>query len=93
MWSSGKPCRILCTQPRRISASSGWYSAYNCELASVSGSHNYYQWEILLTVAERIASERGEPIGETVGYQVFFLENFLVLDFMAVIEKLTLLSM
>lgn len=43
MWSEGRPCRILCTQPRRISASS---------------------------VAERIASERGEPIGETVGYQI-----------------------
>lgn len=42
-WNEGRPCRILCTQPRRISASS---------------------------VAERIASERGEPVGQTVGYQI-----------------------
>eukprot|EP00931_Biecheleriopsis_adriatica_P121996 TRINITY_DN9702_c0_g1_i1.p1 TRINITY_DN9702_c0_g1~~TRINITY_DN9702_c0_g1_i1.p1 ORF type:complete len:1254 (+),score=338.86 TRINITY_DN9702_c0_g1_i1:241-3762(+) len=37
--------RILCTQPRRISATS---------------------------VAERVATERGEAIGETVGYQIRF---------------------
>ncbi|KAH9315838.1 hypothetical protein KI387_024465, partial [Taxus chinensis] len=43
MWSQGKACKILCTQPRRISATS---------------------------VAERIASERGEKIGGTVGYQI-----------------------
>eukprot|EP00250_Pteridium_aquilinum_P000849 c11023_g1_i1 orf=66-3809(+) len=43
LWSEGRPCRILCTQPRRISASS---------------------------VAERIAAERGEPVGQTVGYQI-----------------------
>lgn len=43
MWSQGRPCKILCTQPRRISATS---------------------------VAERIATERGEPVGQTVGYQI-----------------------
>ncbi|GLJ39839.1 hypothetical protein SUGI_0814530 [Cryptomeria japonica] len=43
MWSQGKACKLLCTQPRRISATS---------------------------VAERIASERGEKIGSTVGYQI-----------------------
>ncbi|KAJ7515980.1 hypothetical protein O6H91_22G036900 [Diphasiastrum complanatum] len=43
MWSKGKACKIICTQPRRISA---------------------------ISVAERIATERGEPIGETVGYQI-----------------------
>ncbi|MCO5611904.1 hypothetical protein L7F22_066163 [Adiantum nelumboides] len=43
LWSEGRPCRIVCAQPRRISASS---------------------------VAERIAAERGEPIGQTVGYQI-----------------------
>ncbi|XP_038072672.1 3'-5' RNA helicase YTHDC2-like isoform X2 [Patiria miniata] len=36
-------CRILCTQPRRLSA---------------------------LSIAERVASERGESIGQTVGYQI-----------------------
>lgn len=38
-----KPCRIVCTQPRRIAA---------------------------LTVAERVAAERDEKIGQTVGYQI-----------------------
>ncbi|XP_076053319.1 3'-5' RNA helicase YTHDC2-like isoform X3 [Oratosquilla oratoria] len=41
--SHGKPCRIFCTQPRRISA---------------------------LTIAERVAAERGEKVGYTVGYQI-----------------------
>ncbi|KAK7833134.1 dexh-box atp-dependent rna helicase dexh1 [Quercus suber] len=39
----GADCRIMCTQPRRISA---------------------------ISVAARIASERGESLGETVGYQI-----------------------
>lgn len=43
MWSSGKACKIICTQPRRISA---------------------------MSVAERISHERGEEIGETVGYKI-----------------------
>ncbi|XP_072038537.1 3'-5' RNA helicase YTHDC2-like [Amphiura filiformis] len=38
-----RPCRIICTQPRRLSA---------------------------LSVAERVAAERGESIGQTVGYQI-----------------------
>ena len=38
-----QPCRIVCTQPRRISA---------------------------ISVAERVAYERGEQIGQTVGYQI-----------------------
>ena len=37
------PCRIVCTQPRRLSA---------------------------ISVSERVAAERGERIGQTVGYQV-----------------------
>ena len=37
------PCRLVCTQPRRISA---------------------------LSVSERVASERGERLGQTVGYQI-----------------------
>ncbi|XP_071478246.1 3'-5' RNA helicase YTHDC2-like [Diadema antillarum] len=40
---SRQPCRIICTQPRRISA---------------------------LSVSERVAVERGEAIGQTVGYQI-----------------------
>ncbi|KAK9052590.1 hypothetical protein SSX86_029219 [Deinandra increscens subsp. villosa] len=43
MWSKGESCKIVCTQPRRISA---------------------------VSVAERISVERGEPIGETVGYKI-----------------------
>ncbi|KAI3457677.1 hypothetical protein Pfo_014340 [Paulownia fortunei] len=42
-WSKGETCKIVCTQPRRISATS---------------------------VAERIASERGENLGDSVGYKI-----------------------
>ncbi|XP_018318572.1 ATP-dependent RNA helicase DHX36-like [Agrilus planipennis] len=41
--SKNKPCRIICCQPRRISA---------------------------VSVAERVAKERGEKVGQTVGYQI-----------------------
>ncbi|CAB4014969.1 probable ATP-dependent RNA helicase YTHDC2 isoform X1 [Paramuricea clavata] len=41
--SNSRPCRIICTQPRRISA---------------------------ISVAERVANERGERCGQTVGYQI-----------------------
>ncbi|KAJ8304720.1 hypothetical protein KUTeg_018303 [Tegillarca granosa] len=41
--TNGRPCRIICTQPRRIAA---------------------------LSVAERVAAERAERIGQTVGYQI-----------------------
>lgn len=41
--SKGKECRILCAQPRRISA---------------------------ISVAERVAHERNESVGTTVGYQI-----------------------
>lgn len=37
------PCRIFCTQPRRIAA---------------------------LSIAERVSAERGEKVGQTVGYQI-----------------------
>ncbi|XP_053911310.1 3'-5' RNA helicase YTHDC2 [Cuculus canorus] len=42
-YTNGTPCRIFCTQPRRLAA---------------------------VAVAERVAAERGEKIGQTVGYQV-----------------------
>ena len=42
-WQQGQPCRVLCTQPRRISA---------------------------ISVADRIASERGETVGDSVGYTI-----------------------
>lgn len=38
-----RPCRIICTQPRRLSA---------------------------ISVAERVCVERGETVGQTVGYQI-----------------------
>ena len=47
------PCRIVCTQPRRISA---------------------------LSVSERVATERGERLGQTVGYQIR-LDNRYILIF------------
>ncbi|KAM3850277.1 3'-5' RNA helicase YTHDC2-like [Diretmus argenteus] len=40
---TGTPCRILCTQPRRLA---------------------------VISIAERVAAERGESVGETVGYQI-----------------------
>ncbi|XP_036436605.1 3'-5' RNA helicase YTHDC2 [Colossoma macropomum] len=39
----GTPCRIFCTQPRRLAA---------------------------IAVAERVAAERGESVGQTIGYQI-----------------------
>lgn len=46
MWGKGEVCKIVCTQPRRISA---------------------------ISVSERISTERGETIGENVGYKVILL--------------------
>ncbi|KAL4379539.1 hypothetical protein GQ457_02G018740 [Hibiscus cannabinus] len=43
MWGKGEACKILCTQPRRISATS---------------------------VSERIGYERGESIGDNIGYKI-----------------------
>ncbi|KAK4740463.1 hypothetical protein SAY87_032344 [Trapa incisa] len=43
MWAKEKTCKIICTQPRRISATS---------------------------VAERICYERGEKIGDDIGYKI-----------------------
>ncbi|EFN52009.1 hypothetical protein CHLNCDRAFT_139551 [Chlorella variabilis] len=42
-WYRGKGCRVVCTQPRRISA---------------------------VSVAERVAAERGEGVGDNVGYTI-----------------------
>ena len=52
--SSNKPCRIICTQPRRISA---------------------------ISVAERVAAERGERCGQTVGYQIRLDSRYIILRF------------
>lgn len=41
--AAGKGCRIMCTQPRRISA---------------------------ISIAERVAVERGERCGDNVGYTI-----------------------
>ncbi|KAK1304527.1 putative pre-mRNA-splicing factor ATP-dependent RNA helicase [Acorus calamus] len=43
MWSKGEACKIICTQPRRISA---------------------------ISVAERISYERGENVGDSIGYKI-----------------------
>ena len=42
-WEAGRGARIMCTQPRRISA---------------------------VSVAERIAQERSEQIGDNIGYTI-----------------------
>ncbi|XP_021300774.1 DExH-box ATP-dependent RNA helicase DExH6-like isoform X1 [Herrania umbratica] len=43
MWGKGEACKVVCTQPRRISATS---------------------------VSERISNERGENVGNDVGYKI-----------------------
>ncbi|ONK74446.1 uncharacterized protein A4U43_C03F6330 [Asparagus officinalis] len=43
IWGKGETCKIVCTQPRRISA---------------------------ISVADRISYERGENVGDTVGYKI-----------------------
>ncbi|GAB2282467.1 hypothetical protein Dimus_017010 [Dionaea muscipula] len=43
MWGKGEACKIVCTQPRRLSA---------------------------VSVSERISYERGENVGESVGYKI-----------------------
>ena len=47
------PCRLVCTQPRRISA---------------------------LSVSERVATERGERLGQTVGYQIRLDNRYYRMD-------------
>lgn len=42
-WQRRKPCRIVCTQPRRLAA---------------------------IMIAARVAEERGEAVGESVGYRI-----------------------
>ncbi|KAL4658246.1 putative ATP-dependent RNA helicase YTHDC2 isoform X1 [Arapaima gigas] len=42
-YKCGMPCRMFCTQPRRLAA---------------------------VAVAERVAAERGEGVGQTIGYQI-----------------------
>jgi len=49
--SAGKPCRIICTQPRRISA---------------------------VSVSERVAAERDEKIGQSVGYQIRLESRYIL---------------
>ncbi|CAA0836936.1 helicase in vascular tissue and tapetum [Striga hermonthica] len=57
-WSKGEPCKIVCTQPRRISATS---------------------------VAERIAFERGENLGDSVGYKVVLVHDQMASYWMIVL--------
>ncbi|GJN14786.1 hypothetical protein PR202_gb01645 [Eleusine coracana subsp. coracana] len=60
MWGKGESCKIICTQPRRISA---------------------------ISVAERISAERGESVGDTVGYKDEIHERDRFSDFMLTILR------
>jgi hypothetical protein len=51
--ANSRPCRIFCTQPRRLSA---------------------------ISIAERVAAERGEKIGQTVGYQIRLESRYVALN-------------
>lgn len=42
-WQRRRPCRIICTQPRRLAA---------------------------ISISDRVANERGEQLGQAIGYQV-----------------------
>ncbi|XP_037406779.1 DExH-box ATP-dependent RNA helicase DExH6-like isoform X2 [Triticum dicoccoides] len=60
VWGKGESCKIICTQPRRISA---------------------------MSVAERISVERGETVGDTVGYKDEIHERDRFSDFMLAILR------
>ncbi|KAK1324636.1 putative pre-mRNA-splicing factor ATP-dependent RNA helicase [Acorus calamus] len=60
MWSKGEACKIICTQPRRISA---------------------------ISVAERISYERGENVGDSIGYKDEIHERDRFSDFMLAILR------
>ena len=94
-WYRGKGCRVICTQPRRISAVSGagsFHSTAHCPPASPSPppcqflAHTASQPTLsspccavptpaalrccCAAVAERVAAERGEAVGDNVGYTI-----------------------
>jgi len=77
MWGKGEVCKIVCTQPRRISATSGVQLFWILDL--IFNLYFYVSLEIcflllfLCIVSERISAERGETIGENVGYKVILL--------------------
>lgn len=89
MWGRGEACKIVCTQPRRISAISGLLHLLPiCVplffLKLIFYLVFYYQSFLLsfslnlfssssVLVSERISYERGENVGSDVGYKVFFL--------------------
>ncbi|KAA3464462.1 DExH-box ATP-dependent RNA helicase DExH6-like [Gossypium australe] len=77
MWGKGEACKILCTQPRRISATSGVDKLGLCIPCStfffpafMVCKPSYGCSFLYLLVAERIANERGESVGENVGYKI-----------------------
>ena len=57
----GSSCHVICTQPRRISAISG----------VCLSMHAHFECTMCLTVvAQRVAAERAESLGRSVGYQI-----------------------
>lgn len=77
MWGKGEVCKIVCTQPRRISAISGeqhfWISDLIFNLYFQVSIEICFLLLFLCIVSERISTERGETIGENVGYKVILL--------------------
>lgn len=80
IWSKGETCKIVCTQPRRISATSGARNSLRSFLVNFfylficsSLDSKLYTTDFCL-VAERISVERGENIGDNIGYKVIFLK-------------------
>lgn len=59
----GAQCKIVCTQPRRISAISVRIVLFLVDQTIIGGN-------VFLQVSERIARERAEKLGHSVGYQI-----------------------
>lgn len=89
MWGKGEACKIVCTQPRRISATSGVHYFLSMQsfgyyyFSNILFSPHFvrykilWSWWFLCPVADRISYERGENVGDDVGYKV---QSITILD-------------
>lgn len=88
IWGKGEACKIVCTQPRRISAISGLLSVHTKLLLFLVKYSSFFfsgmlykvlKSLVFCSVAERIAYERGQTVGEDIGYKVTLLLSCLAL--------------
>ena len=81
MWGKGEACKIVCTQPRRISAISGLgevlaVDIFPTYLLPSLCAKILCSWLFFCLVAERISYERGENVGDSVGYKVLLTNSW-----------------